>query len=440
MARSGRPPSMSSQNAIRCLVDDTALTRNFAEIETWVAQGRIILVVPLYTIERLHLLKKDSSQIGANARKAVKFLDRYTSSRGDLRHDPIILQGPDEQYTTWAEVEERYINENLKTAGTNEEESTLSAMDKEQEKDAELPLKERTGAGGTLSQMLLDRLNFTKEAAAASPTSTPPLSPASSGPQSSKTSPEVKSAVMIAHDQTPVPPSLKPLLNSVVWYVHEKKLPPNESVVFLTNSADTMHLARDFGVPTKNIHQLRSTLGLEDGEVSAQETPKREVMKRGSRPEAKTLFSYEDEDSDEEEVVFKPRGRGPARGAQSSRGSATGSLRGKGGHARSPGVSFSTPAQPAQAKPQIPVDEIDPDSFDRGSFGRGSTPLVNTSSHGHSHSHSHSHNHTQFNSGRGSGHRGNHSQGGGRGTNHSRGSGRGIERGSTRGRGRLFVP
>ncbi|EHY51934.1 hypothetical protein HRR83_003504 [Exophiala dermatitidis] len=431
MTRSSGPNAMSSQNIIRCLVDDTALTRNTGEIENWVSQGKIILVVPLYTIERLHLLKKDSSSIGANARKAVKFLDRFTSSRGDLRHDPVILQGPDEQYATWAEVEARYTNENLKTAGTTEEETSLSGMDKKQEKDAELPLKGSTGAAGTLSQMLLDRLNFTKDPAATSPTSTPPLSPASSGPQSSKTSPEVKSAVMVAHDQTPVPPSLKPLLNSVVWYVHEKTLPADQDVLFLTNSPDTMHLARDFGVPTKNIHQLRSALGVEEPEFKVQENPKKEVItKRGSRSEQKTLFSYEDEDSDAEEVVFKPRGRGVTRGAPSSRGSAAGSLRGdKGGHGRSPRLSFSQSAQPAPNKPQIPIEEIDPDSFDRGSFGRGSTPLVNTGTYGPS----------QFNHGRGSGYRGNHGPGG-RGANHTRGSGRGGERGSARGRGRLFVP
>ena len=40
---------MSKPKPIRCLVDDTALTRNIAEIETWVSQGTIILIVPLYS-------------------------------------------------------------------------------------------------------------------------------------------------------------------------------------------------------------------------------------------------------------------------------------------------------------------------------------------------------------------------------------------------------
>lgn len=386
-------------------------------------------------LSRLQTLQHEKTLIGNNAQKAVKFLDQSTSSRGNLRHDPVILQGPDEEYTTWAEVETHYLNVSLKTAGTNEGDTTVANSEKKLVKDSELPLKANGTAGGALSQMLLDKLNFAKDNAAMSPSSTPPLSPSSSGPQSSKTSPEVTAATMICQDQTPVPPTLKPLFNSVVWYVHEKKAPADQSIVFLTNSPDTMHLARDFGIPTKNIHQLRSALGMDEPEAKVAELPKKELLKKTSKPEQKTseqktLFSYEDAESDEEEVVFKPRGRGSARGSYAPRGSGAGGARSKGGNTRSPRLSFSTPNQPAPAKPQIPVEEIDPDSFDRGSFARGSTPLVNTSSQAPSH----------FNNAR-SGHRGNHGQGGGRGTNSGRGHGRGGgERGSARGRGRLFIP
>lgn len=44
---------MSPQPAIRCLVDDTILTRNISEIEPWVSQGALILVVPLYSMTTL---------------------------------------------------------------------------------------------------------------------------------------------------------------------------------------------------------------------------------------------------------------------------------------------------------------------------------------------------------------------------------------------------
>jgi hypothetical protein len=188
-------------------------------------------------------------------------------------------------------------------------------------------------------------------------------------------------------------------------------------------------LARDIGIPTKNIHQLRSALGLDELEVKTAETPKKDATKRFSAPEPKTLFSYDDVDSDEEEVVFKPRGRVPSRGSQQSRGNGNGALRGRGANTRSPRHSFSTPTGNPQNRPQIPVEEIDPDSFDRGSFARGSTPLVNTSNHVPA----------QFNSGRGA-YRGNFARGGRGGGNFNRGYGNGFERGSARGRGRLFVP
>ena len=39
----------SPLSLMRCLVDDTILTRNIQEIETWVSQGLVVLVVPLYS-------------------------------------------------------------------------------------------------------------------------------------------------------------------------------------------------------------------------------------------------------------------------------------------------------------------------------------------------------------------------------------------------------
>ncbi|KIV78281.1 hypothetical protein, variant [Exophiala sideris] len=427
---------MAKQNVIRCIVDDTILSRNISEIESWVSQGKICLVVPLYTIGRLHVLKKDSSQIGMNARKAVKFLDRSTSSHDDSAEDPVILQGPDEEYPTWTAVEAHYLHEDTDILDAQENNVSGPDATKSHEEAMLTSIKATNGAGGALSQLLLDKLNFATDRTATSPTSTPPLSPSSSGPQSSKTSPEVKSATLTATDKTPVPPSLKPLLNPVVWYVHERKAPVDPDLVFLTNSADTMHLARDFGIPTKNIHQLRSALGIEDTDAKSEASTSKEPIKKTPRSEPKTLFSYHDAESDDEEVVFKPRGRGSARATQSSRGAVSANGRVKGNHGRSPRVSFSTPTQQTQPKPQIPIEEIDPDSFDRGSFGRGSTPLANVNGNQPS---------NQVNNGRGSasGSRGNHTPGGARGTTYARGGyGRGIERGSAsgRGRGRLFVP
>jgi hypothetical protein len=341
--------------------------------------------------------------------------------------DTVALQGPDEQYATWPEVEAHYGEQPAETKTESKEPAP------EKKEDTEKSAKRVSSSGNALSQALLDKLNFAKQPAPASPGSTPPMSPSSSEPQSSKTSPEVKIATIASVEKSPVPPMLKPLLNPVVWYVHEKQA-GQKDVYFLTNSADTQHLARDFKIPTKTIHQLRNAIGM-------QETTGHQVQKKQSsttslngEPENKTLFSYEDE-SEEEEVVFKPRGRGTPRPVSAGRGGPHGSIRAKGNHPRSPRLSFTTPAPPPVAnKPQIPVEEIDPDSFDRGSFGRGSVPLANTGNLGN-----HVPNHFTGTP-RGPGRGGFPAYGQARGTPFHRGGGRGFDRGAARGRGRLFVP
>jgi hypothetical protein len=399
------------------------------------------------------LLKKDSSQIGINAREAVKFLDRVTSGKDGLSEEAIVLQGPDEEYTTWDEVEEHLVKEE------GEPESTAAAVDKVAATQATCTVAEQMtrpkvpeGVGSPLSQMLLNKLNFAKEPDALSISSTPPASPSSSGPQSSKTSPEVKSVKLVEQEASIVPPVLKPLLNSVVWYTYRKSSDPTApEVTFLTNSAETASLARNFGIMPKNIHQLRTLIGLEEQEVKnhskyeKKHPPPSSAVLANTEADPKPLFKYE-EDSDvdddaEDVVVFQPRGRG-IRGNNSARTSPVTPVRAMNGHHRSPIPAFSKPSSSsAQRKPEVPVEAIDPDSFDRGSFGRGSVPLANTTPHLPG----------QFQGfRRGTPYRGNFSPAGssrgsfspvgsGRGGSY-RGAPRGFDRGSVRGRGRLFVP
>jgi hypothetical protein len=398
------------------------------------------------------LLKKDSSQIGINAREAVKFLDRVTSGKDGLSEEAIVLQGPDEEYNTWDEVEEHLVKEQ------GEPESAAAAVDKVPATQATCTVAEQVtrqkvpeSVGSPLSQMLLNKLNFAKEPDALSISSTPPASPSSSGPQSSKTSPEVKSVKLAEQEASIVPPVLKPLLNSVVWYTYRKSRDHNApEVTFLTNSAETASLARNFGIMPKNIHQLRTLIGLEEQEAKnhskyeKKHPPPSSTVLAETAADPKPLFKYE-EDSDvdddaEDVVVFQPRGRG-IRGNNSARTSPVTPVRGMNGHHRSPIPTFSKPSSSAQRKPEVPVEAIDPDSFDRGSFGRGSVPLANTTPHLPG----------QFQGfRRGTPYRGNFSPAGssrgsfspagsGRGGSY-RGAPRGFDRGSVRGRGRLFVP
>lgn len=363
-------------------------------------------------LERLHLLKKDASQIGQNARKAVKFLDQVTSTP-NLSHDPVIIQGPDDQYLNWSDVESRYV------------ESVIQRDDPELA-GSSAP-RELVGPSDHEAEKLIRDLSLSSDDIKTSPVSTPPLSPSASDPQSTKTSPETQYATITKHEATPVPPTLKSLINFVVWYTYESnnKAQPKRSI-FLTNSADAAQIAKDFGVKPKTIHQLRASIETEQPVKKDQQTPKKK--KSGPRSmsfkndaEPKTLFRYDEASSEEEEVVFQPRTRDPPRPGSSGRGapnSNSNSFRGRGAtHSPSNSITVST-----LPKPQVPVEEIDPDSFDRGTFARGSTPLANVGS---------SYGLPNHNAGRG-GQRnssGSQQRGGFRG-NGFRG----------RGRGRLFVP
>lgn len=388
-------------------------------------------------MERLALLKQDASQIGINARQTVEFLDRVTEGRDGLPVSAISLQGPTEQYQKWTDVEKNITVENDEAVEGGK--NTLSEKKKVQSE--EFPrngvISEQPGSSTTnvLSQMLLNKLNFLKEADL-----TPPTSPSSSNDRSAKTSPEIATAKPV-QDSVIIPHSLKPLVNAVVWQVnHAGDMKPTPELYFISNSADAASLMRSFGVNTKNVHQLRQAIGLEEQELKNQS---KYLQKHPSPPptaiavneaEPKAMFKYE-EDSDEEQVVFKPRGRGAGpmstKSASASpvmHASSLSAGRPSSSHRDSPRLAPSHPNRAQQVKPEIPTEEIDPDSFDRGSFGRANGQRLVL----HDGNLSNGPHRSPFQRG------GYPPSGPSRGFH--RGSLRGVDRGSMRGRGRLFVP
>ncbi|KAJ5343410.1 uncharacterized protein N7506_003234 [Penicillium brevicompactum] len=101
----------TGRKVFHCAVDETALTTNISEIKKWTTNGAIDLIVPLYTLERLHALKRAGSQIAINAREAVRFLDRVTSGKDQITADRVTLQRPNEQYDSWDDAEQFFLPE-----------------------------------------------------------------------------------------------------------------------------------------------------------------------------------------------------------------------------------------------------------------------------------------------------------------------------------------
>lgn len=392
----------------------------------------VLTTIP--ALERLNLLKKDHSQIGTNARKAVKFLDQITST-STFAHEPVTIQGPDDQFAHWSQVEAHYAQSQPQPRGQTAHESMSVAAGPAPELRADAVTPEQQFA----------RLSMGCDELRASPISTPPLSPSTSGPLSTKTSPEIRCALVSKHDATPVPPILQPLINFAVWYMYERKSAAAvEDWTFLTNSADTAQIIKDFGINTKTIHQLRAAVQaslMENNVLSVDQLKKRydgRPVTPGQGFESRTLFRYDEGSSEEEEeLLFQPRMQNSPRPASSSRGANF--VRGRGA-VHSPSSSLHAIAPQTPQTPQIPVEEIDPDSFDRGTFARGSTPLANVGVHvgmtlGNGN------NNNTF--GRGGYARGGFGSGGSRsggyGGHSHRGGLHNTFRGG-RGRGRLFVP
>ncbi|KAL1961649.1 hypothetical protein VTN77DRAFT_1364 [Rasamsonia byssochlamydoides] len=423
----------TGRKVFHCAVDDTALTTNISEIKKWTSNGAITLFVPLYTLERLRAPKRGGSQLAINAREAVRFLDRVTSGKDSIPADRITLQGPMEQYETWAEAEKFFLPEFEEEPEESNEVVDDDISTPKMEEDAK-PNGSAKGANDDLSQMLLSKLNFKKEPDAVSLPSTGTHSgPASrSSSRSSQTSPEYvdgnvtkpKSQQTHGHQRSAssssipaTPPVLRPLLSALLWRLHSNPdtSSPARSLILLTNDRVTQTWAQKFGIMTKNIHQLRTAILYEEKEYKNRCKYAEKLQAAAAAADPKPLFSY-DNDSDEDELVFVPRGRGKG---------ATRGVIGRGGNTRKSAASKPAVVPPVETTVEVPSEPIDPDSFNR-SLGVTTTvkkPAVDLSS--------------QAGAARGLA-ASSRRHGGGRRGGSARGGGSG--RGGSRGRGKLWVP
>ncbi|KXL50852.1 MAG: hypothetical protein FE78DRAFT_137043, partial [Acidomyces sp. 'richmondensis'] len=102
MQTCGIPP----RKVFNCIVDDSALvagvktaTRN--GIRQWVKNGQIRLFVPLHAIDELQRQKRSDTRHGRDVEETLKWLDDATTKYPWA----VTLQGGDQYYANWAEVE-----------------------------------------------------------------------------------------------------------------------------------------------------------------------------------------------------------------------------------------------------------------------------------------------------------------------------------------------
>lgn len=323
-----------------------------------------------------------------------------------------------EQYERWEDAEKFFLPEFEEEPEALDDAASPGSAHGSQNID--------TPESDDLSQMLLSKLNFKKENEVASMTSAgSPSGPGSrTSSRSSRTSPECAQHAnggtektekpKTGHSRTAsgstipvVPPVLRPLLSALLWRLHSGPDAENsaKSCILVTNDRATQVWAQKFGIGVKNILQLRTAIQYEEREYKNRCKYVEKTQSQTAEP--KTLLSYED-DSEEDELVFVPRG---GRGKGSSRGARDGSTR------------KAAKSIPPTVEPpiEVPTQPIDPDSFSRSLGGSKTQPTVDLS--------------TQQGAARGMAGASRRSAGGRRG-----GSTRGATRGNGRGRGKLWVP
>lgn len=297
----------------------------------WLEAVLIYFSLTLPALTALHRLKNGNDRINTDAREAVKWLDEVTSMSGDAA-DRVLLEGVDEAYNTWEEVEKFMLPETLLSMDDSESddddyhedlESSFNALDMSDETSMSSTHSLEDTAPKTpespRSMMSKSKINghengITNSAASESPDRTA----RNSAEQSRKESPK-----------RAVPAYMKPLFNHVLWRINTESNPDAAlaSYILLTNDPTKQMIASNFGIRAKRLEQLRDTVAREDREyknhltlhkiesesnIAKKNTPA--TPKTAERP--KSSHSNQDkleEGSDDEDVVlFQRAPRGPA--------------------------------------------------------------------------------------------------------------------------------
>lgn len=292
MQTCGIPP----RKVFNCIVDDSALvagvktaTRN--GIRQWVKNGQIRLFVPLHgisllpppihkvdpsltrvtAIDELQRQKRSDTRHGRDVEETLKWLDDATTKYPWA----VTLQGGDQYYANWAEVERFAVprplfseSDHLDIPGPEmETETDLDGLQEDTATRLTLsdgpprsPVSSAASVGsGSASPSSLQSLRSSISAVS------PPTSPKKgcSSPAKAHVS---HAALGLASSSAMVPAKLQPLINYILWRIHQELDPiaALESFIFLCNDPEKMHYARGFDIKYKRLEQLREVIGKED--------------------------------------------------------------------------------------------------------------------------------------------------------------------------------
>ncbi|KAK3630192.1 hypothetical protein LTR56_017606 [Elasticomyces elasticus] len=296
-AHTRAPAAQATRKIFNCIVDDSALvagvkksTRN--GIKQWVKNGQIRLFVPLYALEQLSRQKLVVSRHGDDVRETLNWLDDATTNYPHA----VTLQGGDQTYSRWAEVERFTVPRTLFSEQDHIEDEKLDATVEETNK---LAISESGQASPSVRSSV-------------SPVS-PPTSPTKAASSPMKPAKSFGTAAGPAlTESASIPIRLQPLFNYILWRIHQELDPVAalESFIFLCNDPHKAHYAKGFDIRCKRLEQLREAVSREDRDfknrMSMQDRENQQVTP------VTTPVLGDAKPVHDDEVVYKPPPRAPA--------------------------------------------------------------------------------------------------------------------------------
>ncbi|KAK3066379.1 hypothetical protein LTR53_017304 [Teratosphaeriaceae sp. CCFEE 6253] len=309
--------SQATRKVFNCIVDDSALvagvkrsTRN--GIRQWVKNGQIRLFVPLHALDQLSRQKSAGNKHGDDVRETLQWLDDATTKYPHA----VTLQGGDQYYQDWAEVERFTVPRTLFSEHDHEDEDSYEpANDLPESMDAKLNIENEQRASPVSSAGSVDSETATASTAQSIRSSISPVSPPTS-PVKATSSPakpyaSLASAIAPAFTESATTPArMQPLFNYILWRVHQELDPVAalESFIFLCNDPQKVHYAKGFDIRCKRLEQLREAINREDRDHRNRMSMQTRETQQSTSVEAS---SGDQQPAIDEEVLFRPTQRGP---------------------------------------------------------------------------------------------------------------------------------
>jgi hypothetical protein len=275
-----------------------------------------------------------------DAREALKWLDDITSM--PAIDDRVQLEGVDEAYITWGEVEEFLLPQTLLSMEESDSEEDYHE-DLESSFNA-LDVSDGTSMSSTHSLEQSPRSPHSAKPASATANSMSGSEEAHQSAASALT-PETPTRTARSHADLSrgakppkhgVPNHLHPLFSHILWRIHKESNPDAalESFILLTNDPAKQMIAQKFGIRAKRLDQLRDAVAREDREyknhlamfkMETEAQSAKENLLASPKPAERPKSSHSNiskpaaESDDEDEVLLKRAPRGPANPTKNQR-------------------------------------------------------------------------------------------------------------------------